>query len=161
MKRILDKYTAWDYIYWFLALLPFAISLLYYKRLPDMVPTHWGADNQVSGYSSRNIACFGIPAFMFAIEVLINVFYRIDPKRENISRSRELKQVSRWFVVALGILVQTIIVLAGTGVTIDVGTVVSIPLAVFILIMGNYLPKCRQNYTMGIRLPWTLADEDN
>lgn len=26
---------------------------------------------------------------------------------------------------------------------------------------GNYLPKCRQNYTMGIKLPWTLADEDN
>ena len=22
-------------------------------------------------------------------------------------------------------------------------------------------PKCRQNYTMGIKLPWTLADEDN
>ena len=23
------------------------------------------------------------------------------------------------------------------------------------------MPKCRQNYTMGIKLPWTLADEDN
>ena len=27
--------------------------------------------------------------------------------------------------------------------------------------MGNYLPKCPPNYTVGLRLPWTLADEDN
>ncbi|MBR5756153.1 MAG: SdpI family protein, partial [Firmicutes bacterium] len=28
-------------------------------------------------------------------------------------------------------------------------------------IVGNYLPKARQNYTVGIRTPWTLEDEDN
>ena len=33
-----------------------------------------------------------------------------------------------------------------------------IPVLVGLLIMGlgNYLPKCRQNYTSGIKLPWTL-----
>jgi len=30
----------------------------------------------------------------------------------------------------------------------------------FILI-GNYLPKTKQSYTMGIKLPWTLASEEN
>ncbi|MBQ7680708.1 MAG: SdpI family protein, partial [Oscillibacter sp.] len=29
------------------------------------------------------------------------------------------------------------------------------------VVVGNYLPKCRQSYTVGIKLPWTLADEDN
>ena len=29
------------------------------------------------------------------------------------------------------------------------------------IIVGNYLPKSRQNYTVGIRVPWTLADEEN
>ena len=29
------------------------------------------------------------------------------------------------------------------------------------IVIGNYLPKCRHNYTVGIRLPWTLDDEDN
>ena len=27
--------------------------------------------------------------------------------------------------------------------------------------IGNYLPKCRQNYTVGIKLPWTLNDINN
>nr|WP_275450028.1 SdpI family protein [Clostridium massiliodielmoense] len=26
---------------------------------------------------------------------------------------------------------------------------------------GNYLPKCKQNYTVGIKLPWTLNSEEN
>ena len=34
-------------------------------------------------------------------------------------------------------------------------------MAVILIVIGNYLPKCRQNYTIGIKLPWTLADEDN
>lgn len=29
------------------------------------------------------------------------------------------------------------------------------------MIIGNYLPKCRQNYTIGIKLPWTLHDSEN
>ena len=30
-----------------------------------------------------------------------------------------------------------------------------------IIIIGNYLPKARQNYTIGIKIPWTLANEEN
>ena len=29
------------------------------------------------------------------------------------------------------------------------------------MVIGNYLPKCKQNYTLGIKLPWTLDDEEN
>jgi len=32
---------------------------------------------------------------------------------------------------------------------------------VLFIVIGNYMPKCRQNYTMGIKLPWTLNDEEN
>ena len=34
-------------------------------------------------------------------------------------------------------------------------------MGVIFLVTGNYLPKCRQNYTIGIKLPWTLDDEEN
>jgi uncharacterized membrane protein len=32
--------------------------------------------------------------------------------------------------------------------------------AMFVVI-GNYLPKCKQNHTIGIRVKWTLEDEEN
>ena len=28
------------------------------------------------------------------------------------------------------------------------------------MIIGNYLPKCKQNYTVGIKTPWTLNNEE-
>lgn len=35
-------------------------------------------------------------------------------------------------------------------------------LAAFIMIVLGYnFPRCQYNYTVGIRLPWTLADEEN
>lgn len=37
----------------------------------------------------------------------------------------------------------------------------SLLMGVIFLVTGNYLPKCRQNYTIGIKLPWTLDDEEN
>ena len=32
---------------------------------------------------------------------------------------------------------------------------------VLLIALGNYLPKCKQNYTVGIKLPWTLNSEEN
>ena len=47
------------------------------------------------------------------------------------------------------------------GVPIPVDIIVMILLGLIILISGNYLPKCKQNYTGGIKLPWTLNNENN
>ena len=33
--------------------------------------------------------------------------------------------------------------------------------AVIYLVMGNYLPKCRQNSTVGFRVKWTASTEEN
>lgn len=161
MKRINKKFTFWDFVYWGLAVLPFLISLLFYNRLPEQVPTHWSSNNVVNGYSSRNMAAFGIPAFMLLMAVIVNVTYRTDPKRENITRSKEMKQIMRWFIVILAVLVQFTIILSAIGVRIQVGRFMSMPIAILFIVAGNYMPKCRQNYTMGIKLPWTLADEEN
>ena len=34
-------------------------------------------------------------------------------------------------------------------------------MGVMFVVIGNWLPKCRQTYTMGIKLPWTYASEAN
>ena len=155
------KLTKWDYIYWFMAIVPFIISAVFYTRLPDQVPTHWNAANEINGYSSRLMACFGIPAFMLAMAVLVNVSYFVDPKRANIARSRELRQIVRWFIVLLAILVQIITVSAGLGREINVGLLTSVPIGLLFIAIGNYMPRCYQNYVLGIKLPWTLANEEN
>ena len=45
--------------------------------------------------------------------------------------------------------------------SIDIGVVSGILISVIFLIMGNYMSKNRQNYTVGIKLPWTLNSTEN
>ena len=54
-----------------------------------------------------------------------------------------------------------VIVLGGLGYEVDVGRIMSISIGLLITVMGNYLPRCRYNFTMGIRTPWTLNDPQN
>ena len=122
MKKNNRKISKWNVLYWILAFVPFIVSICFYNRLPEQVPTLGIGQCGKWLFQPQHWRHFGIPAFMFLMAVMVNVIYRIDPKRENISRSRELKQITRWFVVLLAVMVQFVIVLSGIGVDINVGT---------------------------------------
>ena len=51
-------------------------------------------------------------------------------------------------------------VLSALSGTIDHLSIVFIASGAFFILIGNYLPKTRQNHVIGIRVPWTLNDED-
>lgn len=156
-----NKLTFGNVIYWVIVVLPFAISAYFYDRLPDQMITHWNMQNQPDGYSSKNFACWGIPAFMLGIAMIVNIAFACDPKKDNIQKSNAIKQLGRWTVPAIGLLMQTIMMFSNIGVKLNIGILVEIPIGILLIVVGNYLPKCKPNYTMGIRLPWTLNNETN
>ena len=43
----------------------------------------------------------------------------------------------------------------------DVLMMILLLLGALFVILGNYMPKCKQNHTIGIRIPWTLHQEAN
>ena len=43
----------------------------------------------------------------------------------------------------------------------DIGMLINILIGVMFVIMGNYMHKIKQNYSVGIKLPWTLNSEEN
>lgn len=34
-------------------------------------------------------------------------------------------------------------------------------MGILFILIGNYMPKTRQNYTIGIKVPWALDNEEN
>lgn len=96
---------------------------------------------------------------MAALQVLLLVVTMADPKGKNIA--------AKPFGLLLWICPLVIAVLRdydlcqGPGAAVDINLVGGLFLGLMFLVVGNYLPKCKQTYTVGIRLPWTLADEDN
>lgn len=51
--------------------------------------------------------------------------------------------------------------LAALGYPSRIEIVVPLLTGILLLVIGNYLPKTKQSYTMGIKLPWTLQSEEN
>jgi uncharacterized membrane protein len=47
------------------------------------------------------------------------------------------------------------------GKNIRIEFILSLVIGVVFVLIGNYLPKCKQNYTIGIKIPWTLNSEEN
>ena len=68
--------------------------------------------------------------------------------------------IGKWTVPILSVLMQSSIIANAVGIKINISMYVSIGLGILIMIIGNYLPKCKQNYTVGIKTPWTLNNEE-
>ncbi len=142
-----------------LCLLPILAGLLLYNRLPETVATHFGPDGEANGWSSRAFAVFGLPAIMAGLNLLVNFGLRSDPKKQNMSPV--LRSISVWIIPILSIGVSALTLIYALGYNVRVDKILFVFVGVVFLAIGNYLPKTKQSYTMGIKLPWTLASEEN
>lgn len=143
----------------FIILLPLAAGLLLWNQLPDPMPTHWGANGEIDGWSSKAFTVFALPAFMLGIHWLAMFATSLDPKNKNIT-GKPL-QLIFWICPVISVLTFSMIYVAAMGVEVNINLLISPMLGLLFIIVGNYLPKCRHNYTLGIKIPWTLHDEAN
>ncbi len=142
-----------------LCLLPAAAGLLVYDRLPERIATHFGINGEPNGWSGRAFAVFFIPVFMAVINLVVQLALNADPKKQNMGAA--LRTVSVWIVPALSIVTSFVILGGALGYPVHAETIMPLLIGLILIIVGNYLPKTGQNYTVGIKLPWTLASEEN
>lgn len=127
---------------------------------PDaQVPIHWGIDGHVDGYASKEIGLFLLPLTAAGIAALLAVIPRFEPRRANLERSRKAYGAIWIVIVALVGAVHALAVAVALGAVLDVTRLILIGTGVVFVVIGNFLPKVRPNYLMGIRTPWTLASD--
>ena len=140
-------------------LLPMFVGLVLWNQLPERMPTHFNFSGAADGYSSRLFAIVGLPMFILAMQLLCAFVLRADPKKQNLSE--KLVQLTLWICPAVSLFVGISMYASALGYMFNTNRFASVFVGLLFVVMGNYLPKCRPNFTMGIRLPWTLADEEN
>lgn len=139
--------------------LPVIAGLCVYSELPDMMPTHFNAEGIADGYSSKAFAVFGIPLMLSALQVFVLFMMNADPKKKNYPRQMVVMTV--WIVPVISCLMNGLVILKSLGKDIHIEMAAPVLVGALLVVIGNYLPKVRQNYTMGIKLPWTLESEEN
>lgn len=142
-----------------ITLLPILLGLILWNRLPDTVAVHWGADGQADGWAGKAYAVFGLPCLLAAIHLFAVLFTLNDPRRKNINK-KPLMLVF-WLIPVLSLVTNGIVYLTAMGADLDVFVICFVLIGIVFIVFGNYMPKLQQNYTVGIKMPWTLNSTEN
>ena len=140
-------------------MLPILIGIICWNRLPDVMATHFGMNNEANGFSSKAFAVFGLPVVLLAVLWLGAFVTSHDPKRQNISP--KMFSLVLWIAPVLSLFVAATMYPINLGYELDIAFFGELLSGLMFIIIGNYLPKTRQSYTIGIKIPWTLANEEN
>ena len=140
-------------------LLPAIVGLLLWDRLPKLMPTHYALTGEADTFGTRTIAVFIIPLLTLAAHWLCVLLTAAD--RKNTGRNDKMFRVMLWVCPLVSIFDSALLFAIPAGNAFSVGRLGLLLLGLLFAVIGNYLPKCTQNATLGLKLPWTLASEEN
>ena len=135
------------------------VAVYYASVLPDVVPSHFGADGSADQWSPKSgVILLGI-ALPVGTFLLLTFIPLIDPFWKRIQNRYNMFLVFR--DIALGCMVYFALV-------IDISAkegrfamnMAGLGFGILFILLGNYLPKLPRNFFFGIRSPWTLANEE-
>ena len=151
-------------IIWLFIIAPAVYLAIVWNTIPETVALHANLKGEVDRYGSKNeliTMTLILTLVNVAVYLLLPQVYRIDPKRyaaENKSRLHRIAFAVSVFIAAVLCLLiyssiyesmelSTRFILAGVG--------------LLFAVIGNYMYNIKPNYFAGIRLPWTLNNDEN
>jgi uncharacterized membrane protein len=140
---------------------PFIYLKMVYSDLPQKVALHFGADGRPDRYGEKTE--LWTPILIMMSVALVTYFIvtnigKIDPKKQTL-QSQELMQKLGLTIVSFVSILTMYIVYSSYNTT-D-GKLVFIMMGLFFAAIGTFMNNIKPNYFVGLRLPWTLENEDN
>ncbi len=142
-----------------LCLVPLVVGLLLWEVLPDRMVNHWNTNWEPDGWVDKLWGITAMPLAMFGGQWLLVGGLFLD--RRNVGQNPKLLRVLLCILPGVSNFLGMVLYATALGVEISMDTVMMVLMGLLFVTMGNYLPKCRQNATLGIKLPWTLYNEEN
>ncbi len=140
-------------------LIPAILGLIFYNKLPNMLTIHWSADGTPDGTAGKLFAILFIPIFLLAMHLVCLAVTGLDKR----ATEQNPKILGLMFYVcpAISLIASSCIYVASAQIDINMKIVLAFLLGITFIIIGNYMPKTRQNFFLGVKLPWTLSSEAN
>jgi uncharacterized membrane protein len=148
---------------WILAIgltaLAFGASFYLYAALPERIPIHWNIRGQIDGYGDKSWAVFALPGGMGLMIGLFALLPWLSPKPFEVDSFRQTYLFIMVLVVALFGYIHALSLIAASGRAIDFSRALLGGLFLFFALLGNVMGKVKRNFYVGIRVPWTLAND--
>ena len=134
-------------------------TVVVYPYLPHWVPTHWNLHNRANGYSPKWMLFVLVPGTMAGTMLLFFLLPWLSPKQFEVDTFQPTYLYI--MIVLLGLLAYLHAVMLGAALSavLNVGRAIMGGLCLLFALLGNVLGKVRRNFYVGVRTPWTLANE--
>lgn len=149
--------TRWPGLLAVLALAGFVVWA--WPQLPERMVVHWNADFQADGWSSKTLAAGLFPALVLVVWLGLPLLRHIDPKRENYARWEPTFWVVLNLVGMMLSAVEAAAIAYNLGWPVQMRQVMLCLMGLMFVGLGNYLPRVRPNWWIGIRTPWSLSGD--
>ena len=140
-------------------LLPVLLGLLLWNQLPDKLPTHFGVDGAADGWSSKAFAVFAIPLLMLGFHIVIYFATRLD--KQNRGHNEKVLKLVGLIFPTMSIVNSGYMFSRTMDFELNLSALLFPLLGLLFIAMGNWMPKIKQNSTLGIKIKWTLYNEEN
>ncbi len=142
-----------------LILAPIVFGVIVWNKIPEQVAIHWGVDGVADGFGSRLMAVVVLPVLLLVLHWLGIIFTLWDNRKTN--QSEKVMGIMYWIMPAISLYVAAVTYAAIFGMQFDMLAFTTAVIGVLLAVVGNYMPKCTRNRTMGIKIRWTLASDEN
>lgn len=142
-----------------LILLPMLVAIFGGKHFPEAIAVHWGLNGEADGFASVSVVFIVMPLILLAFHW--GCMFLSDKLTQNTAQNKKITEITYWIIPAVSLLSCGVILAAALGYTANIFAFVWILLAAAFLVIGNYMPKTTRNVAMGIKIRWTLANDEN
>ncbi len=139
-------------------LLPMLIGFFGGSILPPELAVHWGIDGNPDGWMSPTVF-FILPAVLLAIHWVCMIITAVVDK--NVEQNKKIMNITFWIIPVISLTSSGVIFTTALGYTSNMYAIVLLIIGVSFIIVGNYMPKTTRNRTMGIKIKWTMSNDEN
>jgi uncharacterized membrane protein len=138
----------------------FATSIALYPRLPAIMPTHWNAAGEIDGWMPKSRGAFVAPVVALVIVGALILFEPIQILEDAADLKFRYYPTIVAAVAGVNFFVNLMVLMAGLGWRRGLPSHLAVGVGVMLVVLGTSLGQVRRNGVVGIRTPWTLADEE-
>ncbi len=154
-KKVLERI---DIVTTLICLVPVIVGVFIYNKLPNEIATHFNVNFEPDSFSPKWFALFGLPVFMAVVQLVSCVISKLCGK-ENVNNKKMMLLV-KMIIPILTFVIYFVFVGYALEMIKNTGFIMMVILAIFFIVVGNYMPKIRQNGVLGVRVSWTLNNEE-
>ncbi len=136
-----------------------AMTVVAYPHLPSRIPTHWDIHLEPNRHGPKWELFLLGPGLMAAVTLLTFLGPWLSPKRFEVDNFRSTWQRLMLLLFCMMGYIFAAMLWAELHGDFNAGRLILGGVCIIVVLMGNLMGKVRKNFYIGVRTPWTLAND--